>query len=240
MRCIRLMFRKRVLFVLFTLVTGIVYYLVTLFQVTDEDVNVYAALIESSTPKPNSQKGVARQQRNIIHKEIWVADSVERLHYSLRGQHSELLFSNDGAKTAMVEYMDDVSCFMQEELFFLLADGREVVRKPNGRLLLRHANPKKAESWIKEDGLELTPMQKIRYLKAEKGIYYYSTNTFIANEVQLQRFVAPGHELVETLVGIEPTMTGVAKSVEFSLDGHALNFKAHHLKATFFTQKGLM
>ena len=79
------------------------------------------------------------------------------------------------------------------------------------------------------------PMQIIRQLKADSATYHYQKDLFIAENVQITRYLIPGSELVESLEGGKLLMTGLAKRVEFSLKGSEPNFKAHQLKSSIYS-----
>lgn len=216
---------------------------VYLLDVRVKDYDAYQKLIESSEEDhflKNGKTLVAKQQRNSVHKEIRFSDELERLHFNLHSKQSELVLSDDGKHTEMLENMEGVRCFIQEELYYLLPDGRELVPQGNGQLLLRHEDPKDASSWFSPQTKGLVPMQKIRYLEAEKAAYYYKTNSFLAREVEIKLFLTKGHELIEIFEEMELIMRGLAQSVEFSLGGKNVNFRAHHLTATFYSPKGLL
>lgn len=214
-----------------------------LFYITESDREAYAELLRSSEPETSEEEKeshTAKQQRGAVHKEIWFAENGSRLYSSLRSERSELMVSDSGEEREMVEKLIAVRSYMQEELFYQLEDGREAVRQANGQLLLRRADPGLALSWVDPKKEHLKAMQVIRFLEAEEGEYYYSTNRFIANEVNVLRFIADGHELVEDVTEHTLIMRGVAKSIELNFNGRNINFEAHHLKATFFTTRGMM
>lgn len=237
------MFTKRIVVFLFFVLSFVTFMTVRLLRIGAEDYQKYEKLIKSSESEEEKLEGkeyTARQQRGRVQKEIRFMTDNNRLHHSLRSRQSELVFSVQGEHSEMVENMSGVSCFLQEEVFYRLPDGREALLQGDGRLLLRHADPQESFSWISLQDPGIKPMQKLRFLEADKAVYYYKTNSFVAKEVKLQRFVVEGHELLQNIEGFEPTMKGVAQAVEFTLAGKDLNFRAHHLKAKFFSPEGLL
>jgi hypothetical protein len=205
-------------------------------RIKPEDVQEYRQLIENSDlgqAKNKSSPYTAKQQRDDIQKDISFMQGGERLQLRLIAVESQLVLDQHDGETALLEQMRDVHCYMQEELYFVLPDGREALRQSDGQLLIRHADPKNPSSWLPQKVPNLKPMQVIRYLQADEATYYYKTDEFVAQQVALSRFAVPGHQLVELHEG-KPLMNGVAEKVEFSLAGKDLNFKAYQLKATFF------
>lgn len=214
-----------------------------LLDVREADYVEYQRLLESSEVESRQQNEAvnsARQQREKVHKEVRLTDEGNRLHFSLRSESSELVYTDDGQSTDMVENMKGVVCFFQEELYYTMPDGREVLQKPDGRFLVRDEDPEKPSSWVDGDLEGMKPMQRLRYLEAERAVYYYKNNSFVAQEVKLQSLVSEGHTLVESLEGLDLMMKGVAQAVEFTFAGKELNFRAHHLKAMFYSPRGIL
>ncbi len=212
------------------------------FYISIYDRELYQHLVESSKAEKDEDvvDRTIRQQRGDVYKEIWLVRGKQRLRHSMHSKHSELVIVNTDDGKQMIENLGGVICFMQEELFYVLPNEEEAVLQPDGRLLLRDADSKESTSWVTGDRDGFVPMQVIRYLEADNGTYHYKTNAFVAREVKIRRFITAGHELVESIEGLDPLMVGVARAVEFSLGREDINFKAHHLKATFFTTRGLM
>ena len=129
---------------------------------------------------------------------------------------------------------------MQEALYYLTPDGKNATLQPNGKVLVQGADSSLPGSWYEEDDPRLTPMQRIRHLEADSGYQNYTDNLFTAQKVTLSRFEVPGHKLVETFAQGNLLMKGLAESVEFSLGGKEVNFRAHQLKATFYMEGDLL
>ena len=237
------MFTRRIALFLVCVGLFVLFMGARLLRVGELEHEKYQKIVQSSEspfPGETGKEQSARQLRGRVHKEIRFATQNGRLNHSVQSRQSEFVFSVQDDHTEMVENMAQVRCFLQEELYYALADGREALLQSDGRALLRDGDPKDPSSWFFPNEMGCTPMQKLRFLEAEKATYYYKTNVFVAQEVKLQRFVAKGHDLVETVEGLEPNMKGVAQAVEFTLSGKDLNFRAHHLKAKFFSSGGIL
>lgn len=219
----------------FFLALGIM--VLNLFITTEADIQAYQKLKEAANPKAMELQDAAytaKQLRSKLLKEVLFTQGNDRLKLRLTGHDSSLIFDHFEGQTAIVERINDVKCWMQEELYFLLPDGREAVRQSNGKLLIRHADPKQEASWVQGDLKGMKPMQIIRYMEADAADYYYKTDKFVAEQVKLSRHIVPGHELITSVEGYKQIMKGVAQSIEFSLAGKDLNFKAIQLKAAFY------
>ena len=172
---------------------------------------------------------VARQQRVGVRKDILFTEKDGRIQLKLLSAATELVFDQNEEKLQIVENMNDVRCYMQEELFYLLPDGREVKKAKDGMFVLRD----KDEVVETEEKL-LQPMQIVRVLDAALASYTYSTDLFVARHANVSRYLLPGHTFTGEVDKGKLMMSGIAQVVEFSLGGESLNFKAYHLKAKFY------
>lgn len=202
-----------------------------LFSFSPADKGEYWKLMANADPAHSeapSSPYTAKQQHRQAHKDIWYNQKGQRLHMSLHSADTELVLDHHDNTTEVVEHMYGVKCYMQEELYYELPDGREVVYRADGQLRLRRGD---SDAVILANDKELKPRQIIRYMEAATAAYYYNGDRFVADQVHISQFSAPGHVLIESIAGLKPLMSGLAKSAEFSLVGNDLNFTAHHLKA---------
>jgi hypothetical protein len=79
------------------------------------------------------------------------------------------------------------------------------------------------------------PMQQIRFLAAEEGLYRYSSQEFLAQSVALSLFRLGGHELPKEMLKTKPFLKGVAEDVSFAISGKSPQFQAKHFKAELNT-----
>lgn len=207
-------------------------------RIDRSDYDLYERLIRSSDPSANGQefKLEVRQTRVDNKKEAWWSRNHQRFHFQLSSTHSELVFTQQGRDSKTVEYLNGVHCAMQEELFFRLPDGKEVIRKEDEFIM---KNPPRT-SLSTEQIAELIPVQQIRTFDADRAVYHYRTQQFSAEQVDLARFTAPGQVLLCPQPVEKRIMSGLAQSIEFSVNARKPNFQAHHLKATFFSNKGML
>ena len=209
-----------------------------LTRVSPKEVQAYHHLIKKPDDKSQQTSPYSsKQDRMKVQKDVLFTQGQDRLQLRLRAEDSQLVLDHD-QDTQIVEHMHGVIGVMQEQLYWLLPDGREVTLQSNGRLLLRNANPAEEASWFTKDLKGLIPMQIVRYLEADTASYHYKKDLFVADNVRISSYAVPGHELVEAIDPKKTLMNGTAKSVEFSLSGKDLNFKAHQLKATLFSIPG--
>lgn len=79
-----------------------------------------------------------------------------------------------------------------------------------------------------------SPMQQIRFLAAEEGLYRYTSQEFLAQSVALSMYRTPGHELPKAMTS-KPFLKGIAEDVSFAVSGKSPQFKAKHFKAELNT-----
>lgn len=196
--------------------------------VEEGDRKEYVALRERTDPSYAETKApyIAKQQHRRAHKELWYTDRNQRLQLRLYSADTELILDHHDKQTDIIEKMQDVICYMQEELYYELPDGQQVTQLPSGVFILKN-DP----SHIIEKNDQLKPMQLIRYLDAAEATYFYHADRFIAEQVNIGRFAVPGHILPHSLDTYKARMSGTAESVELSFKGNNLNFKARHFKA---------
>lgn len=205
-----------------------------IFSQSEGDRLAYQQLMESNQKK--GDQTIAEQKRTGVAKEIFYMQGRNRLALQMRAAHSTLQLAQVDSETEIVEQLQELKALMQEELYYLLPDGREAFLQENGRLLLRHGNPLESQDYVEMPLASTKPMQTLRYFEAERATFYYKDNHLLADQVKLFRYTVPGHAL-QPIEGLKPMMTGMAKSAEISMKEGTPLFKASHLKAAFYSQE---
>lgn len=176
-----------------------------IFPISEKDRETFNDLLKSSNPDTNDDiLSYSQQKREKVRKEIWYQDD-SPLYFCIDSAESELFFFKQENQIEVVEQLADVSCVMQEELYYVAGK----------------------------------PMQKIRYLEAEKACYNYTSNLFIAEDVKLWNYQLEGHIPPKDLSSLEASMRATAHSVEFTLKGKKLDFTAHKMRAVVNQEKVL-
>jgi|GEM_PF-1947137 len=197
----------------------------------------YEELMVSSGIKKSDLKAdpyQVKQNRSQVQKDILFTENESRMQLRLTADDSKMVLDHREDQTEIVEHMNKVVCHMQEELYFILPNGDEAVFFKTGELVLRNQDPTNKASYISKDLEGLKPMQIVRLLIADEGTYHYKSDLFYAENVKLQRFIMEGHAFKNELPKEKMIMSGIADTVEFSLDGKNMNFKANKLKATLY------
>ena len=206
-----------------------------LVYVNEEAVQAYDQLMQlTHAPQKDRESYQATQARQNVIKTILLADGQERLHLQIKAKTAQLLVDKQEGHIDWLERMQNVDCIIQEELFYILADGKEATRRENGNLTLRGADQNNPSSWIHEEGTNLIPMQIIRWVQAEKAFYSYFTNRLTAEKVNFFRYRLPGHLLIFPSSKDQALVAGTANSASFSL-AKEINFQADQMKASFFS-----
>lgn len=87
------------------------------------------------------------------------------------------------------------------------------------------------------NGENLQPMQQARYLEANEGIYHYGSQQFNAQGVTLSIFHLPGHNLsTQFLDSKKAFLSGLAKSISFTISGKTPQFQAEQFKASLLKE----
>ncbi len=237
------LFSPRMTWIVLLLIILLGAFFLRLTFVKESDRKKYKELIENAESSQSSTNGTAytaRQERQGIQKDMFFhAGGLDRLQIRLIADRAQLVLDHQDAHTYIVEQMQKVKCTMQEELYYLLPDGREACLQANGKLGLRENDATNPLVEVTLDSPGLQPMQMIRFIEANDAEYHYKDDRFVGHGVTIYRFIMHGHELKEVTDTSKPLMKGTAESVEFSLKSKNkdLNFKAHHLKATFFDMR---
>lgn len=142
-----------------------------------------------------------QQERKNVKKDIYFAqEDNSRLHYRIYSQTSLLTMQPKG-QTKKIE--------LNEKL-------------------------EKIKCWMQDKLYYSTPgegpMQHIRFLEAEEGLYCYTSQQFLAQSVALSLFRLPDHDLPKELKST-PFLKGIAQDVSFAVSGKTPNFKAQYFKA---------
>lgn len=213
----------------------VVYLYFSLGRYDSQDQAAYHKMMQSQDDSDENTAYTSRQQRKGLQKEIFFMDNGERLQLRLQSVLAELALDHHDGQTDVVEQMKDVTGDIQEAFFYVLSDGRQAMKQSDGRLLIKHADPKDEASWVSVDAAGVKPMQIVRHIEADTAFYYYKNDKFVADAVRVSRYVAPGHTIEEASQKLQPIMSGTASWVEFTLDGKDLNFKTCRMKAKFYS-----
>ncbi len=111
--------------------------------------------------------------------------------------------------------------------------------KPEGKSFDLIERLEKIKCWMQDKLYEptagMSPMQQIRFLAAEEGIYRYTSQEFLAQSVALSLYKLGGHELPTGTLATKPFLKGIAEDVSFAVSGKTPQFNAKHFKAELNT-----
>ncbi len=216
------MFRKSLIIAITALIVLALLLVYLVSYARDSDLAFYQEVQTKARPQAmlKAREKPGEQFRGHVDKDLWIAEKEDRLHFHLASQTSTLEFNLVGGSEEITEHMENVTGIIQDKLFYITPDGEEVVtNEPHPDF----------EAW-----------QEVRYLEAEKASYHYKTGRFVAREATLTRYRVKGHAMIDTVEGLDPIISGKARSAEFTMAKGGVDFKANHLKATVFTNKGVL
>lgn len=108
--------------------------------------------------------------------------------------------------------------------------------EPVGKKIHVVENLNQVKCWM-QDRLYLQantnqPMQQMRFWEADHGVYRYTTQQLLAQDVNISIFRLPGHALPYTCDPRIAFLNGIANNVSFSMTGKTPQFEANQFKAT--------
>ena len=207
-----------------------------LSHLTSKDKTHFQKLMRSSDPSrdESAESYRAHQERQDVTKDIWYANNNKRLRIHLSSENSEIILQLHNEHSEVTEHMTDVRGIIQEELYYVLPDGKELLVDDEGKLLFR--SPPEGSSGVWEGDIgKLIPMQRVTTLVAAEASLNYRTQIFVAQTVDLTKYEVVGHELPDVLSGESPTMKGKAKVLELFMQDGEPAMRARQLKATLYS-----
>jgi hypothetical protein len=111
-----------------------------------------------------------------------------------------------------------------------------IVKEENGHLkMVEELSDFKC--WMQEKIFysQSKPMQELRHLKAQKASFSYEDYSFLAQQVFIFRYQAPGLTLPKYDKGLTLLMKANAKEATFKVKDGGFSFEANKLKATFYS-----
>lgn len=156
----------------------------------------------------------ASQQRKGVQKEYWHSLEDQRLEVHLSCSDAELVYEKEGEKQVIVEYMKNIRCFIQEELFYLSPEGEKTV-----------VLPENAEGYSEQ--------QTVRYVVADSAKYHYTSETLVAGNVDMVTFTAPGHKLPRSVDDSKLAKRASAEKLTLSFIEKTLKFNAEKFKGAY-------
>lgn len=165
-----------------------------IFHIEQKDYALFKKIAEEAVSPPlHKSFSSSSQTRKGITKNIRYQGKDSHF-FHMKSDSSQLHFLNHQGKIELKEDFEKVDCLMQQELFYLLPDGREVVKDASGRLILRDSDPHEEDSWISSSFPGLIPMQTVYFLKAKLAHYTYVSQVFEARDVELWKYRLEGHD----------------------------------------------
>lgn len=228
------MFKSKTLILCFILASLACGFAWLFFLPSLKNVSEYEQLLQisdSSKKETEPAAYLSKQMRKGISKQIFFNKGNDTLQIKLKSENSELFLEFYHGKAEIVEKFDSARFFMQEELYYLLPDGRKAIRQSNDRLMYEGKDPALSDSWVLDEA-SAVPMQTIRFLEARFAKYAYQRSHLVAEDVKIARYCLPGHQLSESQNGAKMIMSGVADTVEFSLNETDFRINAKKFKAT--------
>lgn len=215
-------FRYSLFFVvlLFSLCLGSLFFYLGTYN--SEDKAAYHQLLQGEETEDVAGFS-SKQHRTKMQKDLFFNEKGKRLQMHLESENADLVL-NFHPQQEIVEQMQGVVCYVQEDLFDVIS---------------------------KEEPSVVKPMQQMLYFESPSAVYYYSNRIFVAENVKIFRYVVPGHGLYNPHLDSgsyshlnsendsHMISRGEAKSIEFSLEENHFNFKANGLRTILYESKSI-
>lgn len=131
--------------------------------------------------------------------------------------------------------------FTQEDLsrlhYRICSQSSLLTLKPEGKKFEVVEKLENIQCWMQDKLYAATdsigPMQQVRFLQAQEGLYRFTTQEFLAQSVFLSLYRLIGSELPYEMTPHLPFLKGRAEDVSFAVSGKNPQFMAQHFKAEF-------
>lgn len=201
---------------------------------SDSDRLAYDQLMQGdSSGNKTIEAQVSKQQRIGLQKNIFFNHDNQRLELRLNSARSELALEKSDRHIDIVEHLQEVTCSLQERVYFVLKDGRQAFSRGEGMLWIEGTHPDDFASLIPENTTGLLKEQVVLVLKAKDAVYHYKGQLLVANKVEVMRYIISSHHLKELPLDAKLISNGIASKVEVSLAGKKWDFKADNVEAKF-------
>lgn len=201
---------------------------------SDKDVEQYHALVNKSQSAKETKKDpyVATQFREGVIKDIYTSNGHGHLMARVASDRSRLVFDQQPEGMNILEHLEQLTCTMQKELFFMTKSGDELVADGKGGFKDRKGKP------VNVDIVSLKPMQVARLVIADKAVYDYNNEKLVADHPTVFEYKLEGHQFPESFSSATQMIRGVAENAELSFDNGEMVFHAKRLKARYFPNGG--
>lgn len=155
-----------------------------------------------------------------MHEEASVTSLVQTTHQNRKGVIKEIYFTQEDKSRLHYRIESDASV---------------LTLQPEGSKFDLIEKLEKMRCWMQEK-IDLTtspqkPIQHMRYLEAQEGIYRYTAQQFLAQSVALSLYRIQGEKLPDNLTQHKPFLSGIAQDVLFAVTGKIPHFQAQNFKA---------
>lgn len=208
------------LLLLFALLGGI--YL-SFGRYTSDDVTEYHEMLEDASRDARVDRIVSSQHlRQNLQKDLHIVKPHGQVLFRLKSQDARLSLERTRGSTDVVETMEGVTCWLQEDLMYRFSDGTTVASQ----------DPLWGSLVPVAIAMQAIPLQRMVYVEADKAMYDYDAEKFVANNAKVWRYVMPGHIFSEAVDKEKALISGIAEHVVITFGSQGLNFKAEGFNAS--------
>lgn len=198
-------------------------------HVDPKAVEEYNALLAAQPHKEKrlnweKEKEVSKQTRWNVSKSMWYMKDALQHQIQVRGSRSELGIYLVKSETRIIETLYNVKGVMQQELYYTLDNGVELVFVDEGKY--RKRSQSDAEYMLLEEG-KVHPWQRCKYFEAAKAVCDFHANTIIFYDATFWTYTVAGHAIVLEPKNLSPQSMGKARMMTLRLrDNKTADFTA--------------
>jgi hypothetical protein len=213
----------------------------TTWHVSENTIQEYHEVV-AAAPRKLREKTLAEEKdtshpRKQVVKTIWLTEGAGERVVELVSESSEIDIHVKKARTQLVETFYQVHGLVQQELFYRLPDGTDLIVGATGNLVTRANKP--TQYSVEDSSLE--PRQRFRYFEAKRAVYDFHKQSLIAYEVTFWNYSASSHLLQRQFFDLAPEAIGQARrlTLHFSSRSFMPLFQAENLDIRMLKEGGL-
>lgn len=210
------MFKKITLLSIFALLTFSSLTVYRIAHISPYNEKRYESVLKEFQPKNVQNSGVT--SRSEVSKNLWVKKEDQLYQYLIKSEGSSLHLNQLKAKgLKVIEKMNEVTCLLQQKIFYVDASGQEV-------------DPKE----VAED--QRFERQHLCCLTVKKGTYNYFTKCFEGQKALIELIELPYHSFPNERPKKEAKMLlkGTCDTLYFHFIETKPNLKLHNLTAQIY------
>lgn|SRR3990167_7018614 len=171
----------------------------------------------------------------LIRPDLETAASYQKLTAESKDLCSQKALEKEPARQMRKNVQKDIYTVAGSERrhFRLRSEGSELILTQKKEKIDAVEKLERLECWIQDEIDPKKNLQEVRYFTSDSGIYYFPSNRFLTDSIDLAFFHLAGSDFPDSFIDAAPYLTGVATEVQFTATDKIPKFTANHLRARF-------